>query len=451
MSQLPITQASDSREQAHVTGNYPKHAQGALVYTPAGAVTMHYTYVNRQPGPVEVWLALPPELPTQRQVRITNMTPEPLEVQPDGLGINQLAFFRLSAGETLRFDLQADLYHCFYNPSALDADVHLGETERQHFLRSSPLVRVTDEVRAEARRIVGEATTPLEQAYRLFVHLVKHYRYKWPPPARGSEAMRRTRKGDCGEYSFLYAAWCRSLNIPCRVMVGTFAHEALRAHVWNEVFIEGVGWLPVDTSVAQPFARLPGLIDLDVTLRLGRQFGRLSDERLVFSIDPDVILRPPYVDCRPPERAERLHIADREFAWGFESLDGAAPYLQPIYIRFDPQTYRPPYTRWASLLASMWPGGVSSVVSSYLGMWRFDDPITYRLTSWALGGGLVLGLTGTVLGTLGLADLGPLTAFGYTVANLIFMKRIGIRWWVLLLFLLFLFDLVIQLIRLVVG
>lgn len=178
MRQLSATQASDFRERAHVTGDYPKHSQGALVYTLAGTVTMHYAYVNRQPGPVEVWLALSPELPTQRQVRITNMMPEPLEVQPDGLGINQLAFFRLAAGETLRFDLQADLYHCFSNSSALGVDVRLTETERQRFLRSSSLVRVTDEVRAEALRIVGDATTPLEQAYRLFVHLVKHYRYK---------------------------------------------------------------------------------------------------------------------------------------------------------------------------------------------------------------------------------------------------------------------------------
>lgn len=267
--------------------------------------------------------------------------------------------------------------------------------------------------------------------------------------------MRRTRKGDCGEYSFLYAAWCRSLDIPCRVMVGTFAHEALRAHVWNEVFIEGVGWLPVDTSLAQPFARLPGLIELDVTWRLRRrQFGRLSDERLVFSIDPDVVLRPPYIDCQPPERVERFYVGDRELAWGFESLDGAAPYLQPIYIRFDPQTYRSPSTRLnrlANFLASVWPGGISSVVNSYLGMWWFDDPITYRLTSWALVGGFAMGLTGTVLGTLGLADLGPLTAFGYTLANLIFIKRTGIRWWKLLLLLLFLLDLVIQLIRFVVG
>ncbi len=446
MSQFSFPSVSFSPLLTH-----QKTIPGALVYTPACTVTMHYTYVNRQPGPVDVWLALPPELPTQRRVRIENMTPTPIEVQPDGWGVNRLAFFRLTPEEALRFDIHADLYYCTYDPVASGADVRLSEEERRYFLRSSPLVRVTDEVRSEARRIVGEVTTPLEQARRLFVHLVTHYRYKWPPAARGSEAMRRSRQGDCGEYSFLYAAWCRALDIPCRVMVGTFAHETLRAHVWNEVFIEGVGWLPVDASVRPPFARLPGLIDLDVRLRLGRQFGRLFDERLVFSIDPDVMLQPPYVDSHPPECAERSRIADRDFAWGFESLDGAAPYLQPIYIRFDPQTYRLPsrYARLVSAFAAVWPGGIQAKVVPYLGVWWFDDPPTYRLASWALVGGFVLGATGTLLGALDLADLGPLTALGYTLANLIFIQRTGIRWWKLLLLVLFLLDLIVQLARLV--
>ncbi|GEM_PF-1206368 len=432
------------RDDSPAGNRAPCLARGAMVYTFARTVTMHYTYINRQPGTVEIWLSVPPELPTQRRVQLLNVTPDPLSIQPDGSGINRIAFFRLRPGEALNLDVKADLYHGSYVPSAPSTTSDLSDDERRRFLRSSPMVRVTDEVRAEASSIVGDAKTPIERALRLYLHLVRRYRYKWPPPERGSEAMRRTRQGDCGQYSFLYAAWCRALDIPCRVMVGTFATGTLRAHVWNEVFIEGVGWLPVDTSLYQPSVRLPGLADLDLALlRIAWRFGRLSDDRLVFSIDPDVLLQPPYVDRQPPSDIERFPVADRELAWGFQSLDGAAPYLQPIYLRFDPDTYRTP--RPNTRLASVWPELALGTVTSYLGKWWFDAPLSYRLGTWMMVGGFTLGGTGTLLGTLELADLGPLTALGYTVANVVFIQRTGAHWWKVLLLVLFLIELIVRL------
>ncbi len=426
----------------------------ALTYTFVRTVTMHYVYTNRQPGPVEIWLSLPPELPTQRQVQVVDMQPEPVESGPDGLGINHLAFFRLAPGEILRFDVQADLYRCAYDPTTPATDIRLSEEERRRFLRSSPMIRVTEEVQAEARRIVGDAATSLEQARRLYRHLVRQYRYKWPPPARGSEAMRRHRQGDCGEFSFLYAAWCRAIGIPCRVMVGTFAHGALQAHVWNEVFIQGIGWLPVDASRYSSRIHLPGLNHLDWWLqRVERRFGTLPDERLVFSIDPDVVLQPPYRDHPPPEVAERMPVAGRELAWGFESLDGGAPYLQPIYIRFDPAAYRPPgnTARLENVLASLGLGLPGEAVELYLGRWHFRDPLLYRVGNWAMVGGFLLGATGTLLGSLELGDLGPWGALGYSVANALYIQRTGVRWWKLLLLALFLLELLVYLVRFLSG
>lgn len=396
---------------------------GAVRYRLARQVEMAYEYVNNQPGPLSLWLSLPPDLPMQRNVRLEGLSPTPREITSDGHGINRLAFFQLAPGEALRFTLRADLYDASYDPPALGSAT-LSPEAREQALRSSPLIRVTDEVRAEARRIVGDATTPLEQARRLFVHLVRHYRYRYPPAARGSEAMRRSHQGDCGEYSFLYAAWCRALGIPCRVLVGTFAHGRFAAHVWNEVFIEGVGWLPADSSILQTPLRLPILADLDWALqRLGRRFGRLSGDRLAFSIDPDVVLLPPFVERPVPERADRMMMGGHDLAWGFESLHGAAPYLQPIYLRFS-ETRLPLKTE------------------DYLGAWRFADPLPYRLGTWLLWGGFLIGALGTLLGLLDIEGFDLPKAAGYTLANIIFIRRTGIRWWKLGLLALFLLELI---------
>jgi Transglutaminase-like superfamily len=355
----PNVPAQSDQDMETATPGVPGVA-GAMVYTPARTVQMRYEFINRQLGALDIWLALPPQLPMQRRLRIERLGPEPISLQPDGQGLNQLAFFHLAHGERLRFDLQADLYHSTYAPSAPSTAAALNPAERAWFLRSSPLIRITDEVRIEARHIVGNYATPLEQARRLYLHLIKHCRYQWPPASRGSEAMRHSSRGDCGEYSFLYAAWCRALGIPCRVLIGTFARGRFQAHVWNEVFIEGIGWMPADSSVHQTLVCLPGLADLDwVIQRLGHSFGRLTGDRLAFSLDPEVPLTPAYYDRPAPEWAGRLNIGGRYLAWGFESLEGAAPYLQPVYMRFS-ETKTP------------------LKVEDYLGRWCFDDPLGYR-------------------------------------------------------------------------
>ncbi|GAB4199771.1 MAG: hypothetical protein OHK0022_20290 [Roseiflexaceae bacterium] len=420
--------------------------QGALHYRPARRIQMRYRFVNRQDAPCQLWLALPPELPTQRQVQIDGLTPEPQQVADDVLGLNRLAFFTLEPGQELCFTLRAELHAVEFRPGqATGEGPLLSEAERAVYLRSTRLITVTDEVRAEALRIVGDAPTMLEQARRLYMHLVRFYRYQWPPAARGSEAMRRSRRGDCGEYSFLYAAWCRALGIPCRVMVGTFAHGQLNAHVWNEVFLDGIGWMPVDSSIFQTPLRVPLLADLDWALqRVAARFGCLPADRLVFSIDPEVPLTPAFVEQTAPDRLARDQVGGQQLAWGYESLDGSAPYMQPIYLRF-PASSHPAEGVKTPLLERLlrWP--VSGEVERLLGRWSFDDPLAYRLGTWLMVLGFMVGVLGTLLDNLGVAGFDLPRILGYIVANIVFIRRTGVRWWKLLLLGLFTIELIARL------
>ena len=399
---------------------------GCMSYLEGRRVRMHYTYANRQPGPVELWLSLPPELPMQRRVQIHRLTPEPLQSQADGLGLNQLAFLELAKGETLHLDVSASLYRAAYDAKACGSAPVLGDAERALYLRSSSLIQVNDEVRTEAQRIIGDAVHPLVQARRLFTYLIRHGRYRWPPAARGSEAMRRGQpmKGDCGDYSFLYAAWCRALALPCRVLIGSWAHGRCQAHAWNEVFLEGIGWLPVDSSAHAQSVYLPGLSELDWAMRrVHHHFGHVAGDRLVFSIDPGIPLIPTYVDEVAPAWVERAKFGDRPLAWGFESVDGAAPYLQPVYPRFS-EVKRP------------------LVTDAQLGSWRFDDPLGYRALTALLWAGVVFG----VMGTLRVAAVGRVpTSLGWIVADLILLQRQGPRWWLVGPLMVLLMDVIVRL------
>ena len=56
-----------------------------------------------------------------------------------------------------------------------------------------------------------------------------------------------TRKGVCYDFSNLFAALCRSQNIPCYVVDGTPYDRSLAAHTWNRVYYN-FSWWDVDVT-----------------------------------------------------------------------------------------------------------------------------------------------------------------------------------------------------------
>ena len=51
-----------------------------------------------------------------------------------------------------------------------------------------------------------------------------------------------TRKGICYDFAHLFAALCRSQNIPCYVVDGTPYDPAKDCHTWNRVYFNGSWW-----------------------------------------------------------------------------------------------------------------------------------------------------------------------------------------------------------------
>jgi hypothetical protein len=416
-------------------------------------VAYRYRFANTFAAPIELWLALPPTLASQ-QIDACQLEPAPQQVSHDAQGINSLAYYRLAPNEVVTMQVSATLrgmprlrqpHHALSETNAMP---QLTETERAFFLRSTRLIKVTDGVRDEAQRICGAVQSDLERARMLYWHLVKNYRYQWPPPARGSEYMRRNRRGDCGEYSYLYAAWCRALGIPCRVLVGAFAHGSMSAHVWNEVFLESLGWIAVDASIHQPTFRLPVLSELDWALLGTRHnFGLKANDRVVFSVDPEVPLVPPFQAQPKPDHIAHEIFGDDSIAWGYESLDGTAPHLQPAYVRIPSSL--PPIQK--SRAQNWLPGMPLRAITQFLGQWHFQDSWAYRLGSWIMVVGFGIGVLGTLLSLSGNNQFDLLKAAGYFMSNIVFIRRTGLHWWKMFLGFLFGIDLVVASMKLFGG
>ena len=67
----------------------------------------------------------------------------------------------------------------------------------------------------------------------------------------------RERRAECQGHAYLLAALARALGIPARIVNGIVyseAHGGFLYHTWNELWIDGRGWRPVDATFAQPHA-----------------------------------------------------------------------------------------------------------------------------------------------------------------------------------------------------
>ncbi len=125
--------------------------------------------------------------------------------------------------------------------------------------------------------------------------------YTLTPPRLGDDSVDGflfdSRRGFCGHYASAFAALMRAVDIPARVVTGyqggTYNRFAdywiLRqsdAHAWDEVWIEGQGWLRVDPTASIAPERVErGLNDMvaangPVTSRWQQRTPWLSDTRL---------------------------------------------------------------------------------------------------------------------------------------------------------------------------
>ena len=63
---------------------------------------------------------------------------------------------------------------------------------------------------------------------------------------------------ECRGYTMLFAALCRAAGVPARPVWGiVFFPKSFSSHNWDEVYIAGVGWVPVDPQKAETFGWLP--------------------------------------------------------------------------------------------------------------------------------------------------------------------------------------------------
>ncbi len=97
-----------------------------------------------------------------------------------------------------------------------------------------------------ADEICANCDTDEERVKAIYEWMIHNfeYDYEYNPVVQYFNVHKtlRTHKGVCYDFSHLFAALCRSQNIPCYVVDGDKRDNAQYHHTWNRVYFEGSWW-----------------------------------------------------------------------------------------------------------------------------------------------------------------------------------------------------------------
>lgn len=156
----------------------------------------------------------------------------------------------------------------------------------KEYTSSDTLIDCEDsEIAALAKKIIGTEKNPYLQAKLIYEYLLNNYRLLMKVRSSDSnpKSILESKEGDAYDFSIIYTQLLRSLKIPSVSVAGILvnADSSSKNHWWNEFYLEGYGWVPVDIALGiglqfSPFRRLP--VDSGEYY-----FGNLDNQHIAFS------------------------------------------------------------------------------------------------------------------------------------------------------------------------
>ncbi|RME21730.1 MAG: transglutaminase [Deltaproteobacteria bacterium] len=223
-----------------------------------------FTHQLRNFGPdelvdVEVMLAVPHDSGYQAIGQL-RFEPEPAEYRVDRWGqkVAVFRFPRLAAPGKTEIDMIARvqtqrMWFLFY-PEQVKPLSRIPRSIRQRYLVDEPKYDIRNPV---IRRAVAEAVGRERNPYWIVRGILRHIHRRMHYERIGgwdvAPKVLERGSGSCSEYSYVMISMCRAAGVPARY-VGSLVVRKDKAsyddvfHRWVEVYLPGIGWVPVDPS-----------------------------------------------------------------------------------------------------------------------------------------------------------------------------------------------------------
>jgi len=139
----------------------------------------------------------------------------------------------------------------------IDRSAPLAQGEFQRYLQPTLAAPSTlHEIWSLARSIAGGAASDDERIARLLAWMDANIAKEAADSFTATDVL-HARRAECQGHAYLFAAFARALGIPTRIVNGiaySADHGGFLYHSWNEAWIAGRGWQPVDATFGQAHA-----------------------------------------------------------------------------------------------------------------------------------------------------------------------------------------------------
>ena len=238
-------------------------------------------------GPNEffLWVPRPAECASQRLDRILSQDPVPLI--PDYHGTALFRFKDLQNGAAFSI-AQSFLVTVYAVETQVNADrISLKPTNppslMTDYTRADPVVPSDDpRIKALAESIVGAEANPWRKTRLVWNWVEKNLAWSPFKERMHPQDALKDKSADSYSYALVTCALLRAAGVPSRPIAGYLIDPNRRAvrHYWLEVFIYGLGWVPLDPILGSGAS--PGGIAVAWDDR-SRYLGGVDDRHLAFS------------------------------------------------------------------------------------------------------------------------------------------------------------------------
>lgn len=205
-----------------------------------------------------LFLILPQPIQSYSQKNITMQATEPQAFAKNFQGSNIYRFEKLNETSKIIIseNLSVETYDVNINVNINNVSANITfKPEVLEYTKSENLIPADlPEVKNLAGKITSNAKNPYNNARKVFNYLVENFE----PVKRAINSNTdlkdciNKKQADAYELSLLFCSLMRTVGVPCVQVSGiTFdMKQNTYAHWWNEFYIEGIGWIPVDTAMA---------------------------------------------------------------------------------------------------------------------------------------------------------------------------------------------------------
>lgn len=226
---------------------------------------LDYTHQIRNYGPgeitsLDIYLALPHDLPFQKMLDTLVFNPPPMDILSDKWDqkVAHYHFENIPAGEfvTVAMTAKAELFKTRFMifPEKTGSLSEVPKSIKDKYLADDTKYWVKDSYMSEtAKKVVGDETNCYWIARKLFNFIIDKLEYERVGGWNVAPTVLKRGTGSCSEYSFVYIALCRAVGLPARyagsvVIRGDDASTDDVFHRWVEVYLPNYGWIPIDPS-----------------------------------------------------------------------------------------------------------------------------------------------------------------------------------------------------------